>query len=62
MVEKLSAAMAQSLKDPEVIKRLAADGSTPVGSAPDQFTAHIKSEMAKWQKLVKDAKLDLHAG
>jgi tripartite-type tricarboxylate transporter receptor subunit TctC len=33
----------------------------PVGSSPDQFTAHIKSEIAKWQKLVKDAKLTLHA-
>ena len=62
IVEKLSNAMAQALKDPEVIKRLAADGSTPVGSSPDQFTAHIKSEMAKWQRLVKDAKLSLHAG
>ncbi len=60
IVEKLSAAMAQALKDPEVIKRLAADGSVPVGSKPDQFSAHIKSEMAKWQRLVKDAKLTLH--
>lgn len=62
IVDKLSAAMAQALKDPEVVKRLAADGSVPVGSRPEQFTAHIKSEMAKWQKLVKDAKLTLHAG
>jgi tripartite-type tricarboxylate transporter receptor subunit TctC len=32
----------------------------PVGSTPDQFSAHIKSEIAKWRKLVKDAKLELH--
>ncbi len=61
IVEKLSAAMAQALKDLEVVKRLAADGSSPVGSTPDQFSAHIKSEMAKWQRLVKDARLSLHA-
>ena len=61
IVNKLSAAMSQALKALEVIKRLATDGSAPVGSSPDQFTAHIKSEMAKWQKLVKDAKLSLHA-
>ena len=60
IVEKLSAAMAQALKDPEVIKRLAADGSVPVGSSPDQFSAHIKAEMVKWQKLVKDARLTLY--
>ena len=60
IVNKLSEAMAQSLKDSEVVKRLAADGSLPVGSSPDQFSAHIKTEIAKWQKLVKDAKLELH--
>ena len=59
IVDKLSAAMSQSRKDPEVIKRFAADGSTPVGSSPDQFSAHIKSEIGKWQRLVKDAKLDM---
>lgn len=60
IVEKLSTAMANALKDGEVNKRLAADGSTPVGSRPDAFTAHIRAEMAKWQRLVKDAKLTLH--
>jgi len=30
-----------------------------VGSTPEQFTAHIRSEMAKWNKLAKAAKLDL---
>ena len=59
IVNKLQAAMAQSLKDPDVVKRLAADGSTPVGSSPDVFSAHIKSEIGKWQRLVKDAKLVL---
>ena len=36
------------------------DGSTPVGTSPEQFSAHIKSEIAKWRKLVKDAGLALH--
>ncbi|MDB5927829.1 MAG: hypothetical protein JWN13_6765, partial [Betaproteobacteria bacterium] len=31
-----------------------------VGSTPDQFSAHIRSEIAKWRKLVKDAALELH--
>jgi tripartite-type tricarboxylate transporter receptor subunit TctC len=42
-----------------VAQRLAGEGSTPVGSSPDQFSAHIKSEITKWQKLVKEAKLEL---
>ena len=60
IIQKLNAAIAEVLKSPDVVKRFAADGSTPVGSKPEEFNAHIKSEIAKWQKLVKDAKLQLH--
>jgi tripartite-type tricarboxylate transporter receptor subunit TctC len=59
IVRKLSAAIAEAVKSPDVVKRLAAEGSTPVGSTPEQFSAHIKSEIAKWRKLVKEAKLEL---
>ncbi len=60
IVAKLSAAMAEALKSPEVVQRLSGDGSTPVGSSPEQFSAHIKTEIGKWRKLVKDARLKLH--
>ena len=60
IVRKLHAAVAEVLKQPDVVQRLAHDGSTPVGSTPEQFGAHIKSEMAKWRKLANDAKLELH--
>lgn len=59
IVRKLNAAIAEAVKSPEVAKRLAAEGSTPVGSTPEQFSVHIKSEIAKWRKLVKEAKLEL---
>ena len=59
IVNKLQQAMAQALKAPDVAQRLAGEGSTPLGSMPDQFSAHIKSEIAKWQRLVKEAKLEL---
>jgi len=48
------------VKSPETAQRLSGEGSTPVGSTPDQFSAHIRSEIAKWRKLVKDAALVLH--
>jgi len=60
IVRKLNAAIVESLKLPDVAKRLAADGSTPVGSTPEQFGAHIRSEIAKWRKLVKEARIELH--
>ena len=60
IVNKIRNGIAEALKNPEIAKRLAAAGSTPVGSTPEQFTAHIRAEMAKWNKLAKAAKLDLH--
>lgn len=59
LVRKLSAAIKEAVHKPEVVKRFAADGSTPVGSSPEQFASHINSEVGKWRKLVKEAKLQL---
>jgi tripartite-type tricarboxylate transporter receptor subunit TctC len=59
IVRKLNAAIGEALKQPDVVKRFAADGSTPVGSTPEQFSAHIKAEIAKWRKLAKEANLEL---
>jgi len=59
IVRKLNAGITAALKSPDVVQRLAADGSTPVGSSPAEFGAHIKSEIAKWRKLVKDTSLVL---
>ena len=54
IVRKLNAAINEATKSPDVAKRFAADGATP-----EQFGAHVKSEIAKWRKLVKKAKLEL---
>ncbi len=59
IVKKLNAAIVEALQQPDTAARLAADGSTPVGSSPAQFNAHIKSEIAKWKKLVAEANLRL---
>lgn len=60
IIAKLNGAIVEALKQPDVANRLAADGSIPVGSTAEQFTAHIRSEIAKWKRLVKDANLQLH--
>ena len=60
IVNKLQAKIAEALKSPDLLKRLAANGSAPVGSTPDQFNAHIKSEINKWRQLAKDAHLQLN--
>lgn len=60
IINKINAGIVAAVKDPEVVKRLNADGSTPVGSAPEAFTVYIKAEVDKWRKLAKAAGIKLH--
>lgn len=55
MLATLNRAVIDALKAPDVGPRFAADGSEPVGSLSDDFTAHIKREITKYAKVTKDA-------
>jgi tripartite-type tricarboxylate transporter receptor subunit TctC len=55
IIDKLNTEIVRILHSPDVQSKLAADGSEAVGSTPDQFGAHIKSEVAKWRKVIKEA-------
>ena len=59
IVERVQQGVAAILKSPDVISRLATDGTDPVGSTPAQFAAHMKTERAKWVKAIKDAGLTI---
>ena len=59
IVNKLSAETARILKMPDVNSRLTDLGAEPVGSTPAEFDAHIKSEIVKWAKVIKDANVEL---
>lgn len=59
IVDKLSAETQRILKLPDVAERLSALGAEPVGDRPEQFAAFIKSEIAKWAKVIKDANVEL---
>lgn len=52
---KLNSEIAAILKLQDIRERLAADGSEAVGSTPEAFAAHLKTEVAKWAKVVKAA-------
>ena len=43
----------KALKLPDLQQRLASEGCDAVGSTPEQLAAYIKSEMARWAKVVK---------
>ena len=42
---------------PEVQERLSASGAEPVASTPEQFGAYLSAEVAKWGRVVKQAKI-----
>ena len=54
---RLKTALAESLKSPELRKKLEASGST-VASADANVDAFLKSEVAKYQKIVQFAKIE----
>jgi tripartite-type tricarboxylate transporter receptor subunit TctC len=54
-VEFLSQQINNTLKQPDIVARIAAEGSEAVGSTPQQLAAHIKAEREKWAKVIKEA-------
>ncbi len=55
IVARLNSEMVAILKQPELRDRLAADGADPWGSTSEEFSQHLKSEIAKWAKVMKAA-------
>jgi tripartite-type tricarboxylate transporter receptor subunit TctC len=60
VVAKLNADINKALKDPELDKKLGAQGADVAGSTPDQFTKLIRDDMTRWGRIVKEsgAKID----
>lgn len=40
---------------PEVKQRFVIDAADPVGGTPEQFAAHLKAEIERWSKVVRQA-------
>jgi tripartite-type tricarboxylate transporter receptor subunit TctC len=57
IVQKLNAEMNAIFKMDDVKRRFVDQGVDPVGGAPSQFADHIRAEIQKWAKVVKDANI-----
>lgn len=55
IVAKLNKAVVFALQDSGVRERFQASGADPVGNTPEEFAALVRSDMAKWAKVVKAA-------
>ncbi len=57
IVERLAAEIAKAQQMPDVKEKLASQGVEPFILGPDQFTALIKSDMAKYAKVIQTANI-----
>ena len=55
IITRLHGATVKALQNPEVRQRLLNDGAEPVGSSPEEFAAYLRSETAKWAKVIQAA-------
>ena len=55
IIDRLNGEMVRALATPELHERIQAMGADPVGNTPEQYTAFVQNEIAKWAKVIKAA-------
>jgi tripartite-type tricarboxylate transporter receptor subunit TctC len=61
VVRTINGALVKALQDPAVRDRLSSQGAEPVGSTPEQHDQLVRSEIARWTKIVKQVGIKLDA-
>ena len=59
IVNRLNAEIVKAINTSDMRQRLAQQGADPIGNTPEEFSAVIKRDLAKWAKVVKDANIKL---
>lgn len=57
LVNKLNAEIVRITRLPEAREQFTAQGAEPVGSTPEEFGRHLRTEIDKWAKVAKAAKM-----
>lgn len=57
ILDRLQREVAYVLAMPEIRERYLRGGFEPVGSKPEEFAPQVKSDLARWNKVVKEANL-----
>jgi tripartite-type tricarboxylate transporter receptor subunit TctC len=53
IIDRLQREMKAVINLPEVRDRMIAQGQTPVGNTPEEFTANVRADLPKWETLIK---------
>lgn len=57
IINRLHAAIAQVVREPEIREKLLAQGAEAVGGTPEELANTVRAEIPKWKKLVQDANI-----
>jgi tripartite-type tricarboxylate transporter receptor subunit TctC len=57
VIDKLYHEIARAMALPDVTQRLAAIGYTPIANTPEEFAAGLKTDVARWAKVIRDANI-----
>lgn len=60
IIAKLNTEINKIIEMPEIQKILINSGAEPEGGTPDVFAAFLKADIAKWAKVISDAKLNVN--
>ncbi|HEV2007223.1 MAG TPA: tripartite tricarboxylate transporter substrate binding protein [Burkholderiales bacterium] len=59
IVEQLSSEVAKAMSSPAIRERALQEGAAPVGSTPAEFDRFVRDEIAKWNRIIKQAGITL---
>ncbi len=57
IAEKLSAAVAEAIRQPDVAKRLAAMSAEPIGGTPAEMAAFMRRDGERWKSVIESARV-----
>ena len=58
IIARLNAETNRALKSPELIEQFRVQGYEPLGGTPDDMRTQIKTDVAQWTKIIRDAAIE----
>jgi tripartite-type tricarboxylate transporter receptor subunit TctC len=57
IIDRLATAFADAMRDPDIVARIAPLGYVPIGGGPADFAQNLRSEIEKWDAVIKRANI-----
>ena len=59
IVERLSGEIGKAMATQAMRERAMQEGATPIGNTPGEFDRFVRSEIAKWTRIIQEAGIKL---